>query len=897
MNKVMHKKLGLLLGCILLVSLFFLLIGCDTANGSRYYTVTFETNGGSSMPSLRVIDGGHISTPQSPTKQNYFFVNWYSNSGLTKQVNFNDYVVHSDVTLYAKWVQGYTVTFETNSTWNISNIYIKEGAKITRPTDPKKQGYIFVNWYLDIELTIIIDFNNYVVNSDVTLYAKWEVQNVVTFQTNGGSIIASIFLVSGSKITRPTDPTKQGYIFVNWYLDIGLTTTIDFNNYVVNSDVTLYAGWIKSYTVTFNTNGGSNISELVIPEGSLIARPADPSKYLCEFINWYSDTGLTVLFDFDTPISSNINLYAKWVVTEIEITYVITVGQNVVVPNPIGSNNYINYTPARRGYTFDGWYLSSSGSYMVTGSLYTNTTLYAHWITGEYLYTISENEIAITSFIKNSETSISVPSTIRGISVTTIAGQTFLNSSSLKTIIIPNSINEIGNETFRGCSSLVGITLPFVGQSRTSTYAEALFGYVFGTTSYTGGTKTTQYNNSTSYVYNYIPTSLKNVTITDIPFISDYAFYGCSLLTSIVIPSYVMLIGTAAFRGCSNITSFTIPSSVTSIGGGAFSGCSSLVSVVIPSSVTSIEDSTFYWCTSLVSVTIPNSVISIGTYAFTYCTSLTSIVIPNSVTTIGYNSIGSNPNLTIFCQASSQPSGWSSLWNFDSLTSVNFVYWNFKEFGSNSEFDYFITNNDKVGILKYKLNSSSLVISTVDDYGVVLIGHKAFNNHTSLTSIVIPDSVTSIEGGAFSGCLSLASITLPFVGQSRYASNELSLFGYIFGTFTYTGGTPTTQYYNSSSYVINYIPLSLRNVIITNTTSINYGAFYNCVNLTSIVISNYVTTITGNAFYNCLNLVIFSESSFIPSGWNSSYNPSNRPVYLVSQWHYDAISGLPTPNN
>ena len=175
----------------------------------------------------------------------------------------------------------------------------------------------------------------------------------------------------------------------------------------------------------------------------------------------------------------------------------------------------------------------------------------------------------------------------------------------------------------------------------------------------------------------------------DVLGISDYAFSGCSGLTSITIPKSVTNIGYYAFSGCSGLTSITIPNSVTSIGRYAFEYCPKLEKIIvsnentyfdsrdncnaiiltatntllfgcknsiIPNSVTSIGDCAFYGCTNLTSITIPNSVTSIGYGAFGSCKGLTSITIPNSVTSIGYYAFSGCSGLTaIHCLSSTPP--------------------------------------------------------------------------------------------------------------------------------------------------------------------------------------------------------------------------------------------------
>ena len=185
---------------------------------------------------------------------------------------------------------------------------------------------------------------------------------------------------------------------------------------------------------------------------------------------------------------------------------------------------------------------------------------------------------------------------------------------------------------FYGCSDLISITIPFVGEKVDGT-GEAHFGYIFGASSY-------EYNDD------YVPESLKWVIITGGTSIGSRAFYGCSGLTSITIPDSVTSIDGWAFYGCSGLTSITIPDSVTSIDGWAFYGCSGLISITIPDGVTSIGNYAFSKCSGLSSIVIPDGVTIIGEYAFSYCSGLTSVTIPDSVTSIGYEAFYGCSGLT-----------------------------------------------------------------------------------------------------------------------------------------------------------------------------------------------------------------------------------------------------------
>lgn len=258
---------------------------------------------------------------------------------------------------------------------------------------------------------------------------------------------------------------------------------------------------------------------------------------------------------------------------------------------------------------------------------------------------------------------------------------------------------------------------------------------------------------------------LTSVTIPNsVTTIGDYAFNNCDGLTSIEIPNSVTSIGARAFGVCRSLTSITIPNSVTSIGDHAFNNCG-LTSIEIPNSVTNIGAGTFVGCTSLSSIEIPNSVTSIGEWAFSECWSLTSIEIPNSVTSIGEGAFSGCYRLTSIEIPNSVTSisekAFSACFNLISISVES----------GNTKYD----SRDNCNAI-IETASNTLIAgcqSTVIPNSVTSIGNSAFRL-CGLTSIIIPNSVTSIGDGVFFGCGGLTSITIPnsvtSIGNGAFAN-------------------------------------------------------------------------------------------------------------------------------
>lgn len=158
----------------------------------------------------------------------------------------------------------------------------------------------------------------------------------VAFNTNGGSEVKAVIVEEGKKLTKPTDPTKGEFIFVGWFKEATWTTAWDFENDVVTKDITLYAKWTTvTYTITFNTNGGSAVAPLTVAKGSTAIKPLPPTKNDAAFDNWYKEVALANVYDFSTAVNADITLYAKWVTVTRETLQILVDDAQVV-----NSSNY-----------------------------------------------------------------------------------------------------------------------------------------------------------------------------------------------------------------------------------------------------------------------------------------------------------------------------------------------------------------------------------------------------------------------------------------------------------------------------------------------------------------------------------------------------------------------------
>lgn len=311
----------------------------------------------------------------------------------------------------------YSVTFETNGGSLIETQIVKKDDTVQKPLNPVKEGYVFDEWTY---LGKTYDFNLKVV-SDLKLVAKWtklddniETYNI-EFDTDGGSIISKQIVIKGNKVEKPIDPTKNGYNFVGWILNDEI---YDFDS-IVEKDFKLKAKWEKikisnsntpnntgngnnsnggnngnnnkpstpqkkTFTVTFNLNGGIGTSTQTVVEGNKATKPNNPSRNGYNFAGWQLNGKE---YNFNIIVTSNITLEAKWVEVK-KNNYTVTFNSNggsAVSSQTIVEGSKVSKPndPTKSGYSFKGWLLNGK-TYDFNSSITGSITLVANWVQKNY---------------------------------------------------------------------------------------------------------------------------------------------------------------------------------------------------------------------------------------------------------------------------------------------------------------------------------------------------------------------------------------------------------------------------------------------------------------------------------------------------------------------------------
>ena len=419
------------------------------------------------------------------------------------------------------------------------------------------------------------------------------------------------------------------------------------------------------------------------------------------------------------------------------------------------------------------------------------------------------NDMINSAFVGSYISSIRLPNTLKSIS-----REAFYASLRLSSVEFGESVEYIGPSAFESCTSLTSIDIP---NSVVNVMDRAFYG-CYGLTSLKigksvesiGGQAFSECSNLKEFIIDEDNPNL--ICVDDIVYSKDMSVVWLCLPCKnggITLPESVTTIMDYAFSGCSGLTSITIPSGATTIGKYAFYGCSGLTSIAIPSSVTTIGSYAFYNCSGLTSMTIPNTVTTIESYTFRGCSSLKELTIQDGETPLVW--VG---NYSKELDFSTSPL--EKLHYGRNLETGNMPF----PFKDNKTTLKSLSIGDSIkSIADSVFSGCNNLVSLNIGKSVETIGISAFSGCSSLTSLVIPDAVRTIGESAFSSCTKLESLK---IGES-VETIEKSAFS------------------DCSSLTSLVIPDSVR--------TIGESAFSSCGALTSVCLGKSVESIGNNAFY------------------------------------------------
>ncbi|MDR3130058.1 MAG: InlB B-repeat-containing protein [Treponema sp.] len=376
-----------------LLELVFLLTlaACPTPTGENsgiepirkiQYTITFDSNDGSEVPPITADEGSEISRPEDPDRDNYEFVGWYSdvNGGVLYSWPL---LLTEDIEVYAQWRseeeegENYTLAFDSHGGTEIDDITAVAGTSILKPADPQQDGYVFTGWFTEEYGGNLYSWP-YTPTEDVIIHAQWQDPNedpieqyTITFNSQDGNAIPSITANEETIIIKPTDPVRAGFIFLGWFTNKTGGTIMEWPH-TLAEDQTLYAHWQSSeantYTIAFDTKGGSEVKSISNIDGTLIYAPEDPTKTGYTFLGWFSEAAGGKKYTWPHTLTKDVTVYAHWDPSVYTVEYDANGGAaensgNITptthtygVESPLAENIFI-----KASHSFDGWNTQADG--------------------------------------------------------------------------------------------------------------------------------------------------------------------------------------------------------------------------------------------------------------------------------------------------------------------------------------------------------------------------------------------------------------------------------------------------------------------------------------------------------------------------------------------------------
>ena len=616
---------------------------------------------------------------------------------------------------------------------------------------------------------------------------------------------------------------------------------------------------------------------------------------------------------FTDDIYNNATLFVPLSSTEI---YTITDWWNLFAPAHVTGNSALDKP---YDFTVNGIY------YLITGPSTVCVTIGDNPYSGNVNIPTSTsyqgNTYSVTAIGDNafdgctSLTGVTIPNT-----VTHIGGNAFAGCTGLASITLPNSVTSIGDSAFNACVNITSLTVP---EAVTYIGKDGLAGMT-GLTSLTWNAVNCWTNGNLSTA------SLNNVTIGNNVELLPWNFIAGAPIASIQLPQSLTAISGSAFEGCQNLTSLTIPVNVTSIGPKAFYNCSSVTSLAwnarecwtngdMPTpDITSatignevkVLPGGFLLGSPITSIDIPISVETIGGSAFSDCTGLTSITIPDGVVNVGQMAFGGCTNVKTVTVGKGVELFSDDTFDRCAITTLN---WNARNCSKNggmyTEKIVQLTIGDEVETLPWGLAAYSKITHVELPNSLKNIGNEnypgyyddcvgAFQGCTGLTSVVIPNSVTTIGNRAFSNCSNINHFDIP---SSATAINYAAFWGCT-GLTSFTCGENVETIGGSAfAHCSNLEEINFNDGL----RSIGNWAFGYCWKLTSVDIPNSVTSMSG-AFSDCGVSYLKLPDGLTEIGWYEFQNCRNlqtviigNGVQYIGSWAFSGsgITSIDIPDN
>lgn len=560
----------------------------------------------------------------------------------------------------------------------------------------------------------------------------------------------------------------------------------------------------KKYSVTFETYGGTYIRPYSLSAGAKIKRPADPEKDLYTFGGWYTDETFGTEFDFKQKMPKNdVTVYANWRGERSTRVTFDSMGGTPVTPSvgTVGSPLAAPQEPTYTGYQFGGWYSDPECTkfFAFTAFPDRDVTLYARWV--------DDANYAYIRYFGNGRQIARVP---------VEKGQTVEEPSFFDADICVDGWY---------------------------TDAEHLQKYEFGTNAaqnvdlyasyYTQGLKfeggsVVSYSGTSENVS--VPDRVNSTAVTSV---GDSAFAEQQEIRTVSLPAGITSVGKSAFYGCSRLVSVDLTQKVTSIGSYAFFNCIRLTSYGDITGVEAIPEGLFLGCRKLPAVTLSATAKSVGKQAFSDCAVLKEIVLPDPISSLPDGLFDGCTALEKVTLPKSLASiGEDVFAGCGSLSAISVDKSN-AAFTLNDGNLYRKKADEGLELIRYAPGTKGEKEFRLPELAVHVVA-GAFDGVSSLESIVVGNKATELDCGAFAGIRSLATLTLPTLGEKGFL-------GYFFGA---------TEAQSAGNYSLS-IPETLRSVTVTEPISeVAAYAFFGAVNLEEVAGLGKIQKIGQYAFAN-----------------------------------------------